>query len=58
MVNNCLVDMAGLYVNWANTFVFIILESTYKNPPFIKVAVSSDVVLVSNYHGFKGEAIT
>ena len=28
-------------------------ESTYKNPPFIKVAVFADVILVSNYHGCK-----
>ena len=32
-------------------------ESTYKNPPFIKVNIFSDVILVSNYHGCKGEAI-
>ena len=33
-------------------------ESTYKNkkPPFIKVGILSDVILVSNYHGCKGEA--
>ena len=35
-------------------------ESTYKMPPFIKVAIFSDVILilVSNYHGCKGEAIS
>ena len=32
-------------------------ETTYKKPPFIKVAIFSSVVLVSNYHGCKGEAI-
>ena len=34
-------------------------ESTYKNkkPPFIKVGILSDVILVSNYHGCKGEAV-
>ena len=30
-------------------------ESTYKKPPFIKVAIFSDVILVSNYHGCKEE---
>ena len=30
-------------------------RSTYKQPPFIKVAILSDVILVSNYHGCKGE---
>ena len=30
-------------------------ESTHKKPPFIKVAIFSDVILVSNYHGCKEE---
>ena len=29
-------------------------ESTYKKPLFIKVAIFSDVILVSKYHGCKG----
>ena len=29
----------------------------YKKPPFIKVAIFSDVILVSNYHGCKEEVI-
>ena len=32
-------------------------KTTYKKPPFIKVAIFSDIVLVSNYHGYKGETI-
>ena len=32
-------------------------KTTYKKPLFIKVAIFSDIVLVSNYHGYKGEAI-
>ena len=30
-------------------------ETTYKKPPFIKIAILYDLVLVSNYHGCKGE---
>ena len=35
------------------------LSGTLKSrkPPFIKVAIFSHVILVSNYHGCKGEAI-
>ena len=29
-------------------------ESTYKNPLFVKVAIFSDLILVSKYHGCKG----
>ena len=69
----------GLYINWANTSLFIIVgkhpslnlpikshlslrelflfKSTYKKPPFIKGAIFSDVILVSNHHGCKVEAI-
>ena len=32
-------------------------ESTYEKPPFIKVAISSDVILVSNYHACKEEVV-
>ena len=32
-------------------------ESTYKKQTFIKVAIFSDAILVSNHHSFKGEAI-
>ena len=32
-------------------------ESTYKKPPSIKVVYFSDVILVSKYHGCKGEAV-
>ena len=32
-------------------------ETTDKMPPFIKVAIFCDTVLVSNYHSCKGEAI-
>ena len=39
------------------TNYLFIFESTYKKPPFIKVAIFSDVILVSNYHGCKEEVI-
>ena len=39
------------------TNYLFIFESTYKKPPFIKVAIFSDVILVSNYHGCRREAI-
>ena len=61
-VNNFSVDWVGLYINWANTSLFIIHGkfptlnlATYKKPPFIKVAIISDVILVSNFHGYKGK---
>ena len=65
MVKNFSVDWVGLYTNWANTSLFIILRkfptinlATYKKPPFIKVAIISDMILVSNFHGCKGKAIS
>ena len=45
MVNIILVDYVGLYINWANNSLFIILA---KLAPFIKVAIFSDVTLVPN----------
>ena len=33
------------------------MVKSYKKPSFIKVAIFSDVILVLNYHGCKGEAI-
>ena len=33
------------------------LESTYKKAPFIQGGIFSDVILVSNYHGYKEEVI-
>ena len=63
MVNNFSVDLVGLYINWDKTSLFIIhgklptLKSTYKKPPFIRVAFFSDVILVPNYHGCKEEII-
>ena len=51
-------------MNWASTYLFIILrkcptlnQSIYQRPHFIKVAMFSDVILVSNYHGCKREAL-
>ena len=51
-------------MNWAITSLFIILrkcptlnQSIYQRPHFIKVAMFSDVILVSNYHGCKREAL-
>ena len=65
VVNHFSVDWVGLYINWANTSLFIILGkfptlnlATYKKPPFIKVAIISDVILVSNFHGYKGKTIS
>ena len=59
MVNNFSVEKVDLYINWGNTFLFIIsnFESTDKKPPFTKVAIFSDIVLVSNYHGCTGETL-
>ena len=61
MINNFSVDWLGLYINLANTIYHSYqtpnFESTYKEPPFIRLALFSDIVLVSNYHGCKGEAI-
>ena len=65
MKNNFSVDWVGLYINCASTSLFIILGkfpslnlATFKKPPFIKVAIISDVILVSNFDGCKGKAIT
>ena len=65
MVNNFSVDWVGVYINWANTSIFIILGkfltlnvATFKKPPFIKAVIISDVILVSNVHGWKGKAIS
>ena len=42
-----------MYHSWyASNF-----ESTNKTPPFTKVAIFSDVLLVSNYHGCKEEKV-
>ena len=61
MVNNFSVDWVGLYINWANTFLFIILDKLLTlNLPIkshLKVTIFSDVILVSNYHGCRGEVL-
>ena len=51
-------------MNWTITSLFIILrkcptlnQSIYQRPHFIKVAMFSDVTLVSNYRGCKREAL-
>ena len=58
MVNHFSVDQVDLYLNWTNTSLFIILGKlpTLNLPPFIKVAIFSDEILVLNYHGCKEEA--
>ena len=43
-----------LYLSFLVHFHF---ESTYKKPPFIRVAIFSDVNSISNHHGCKGETI-
>ena len=56
MENNFTVDKA-------NTFLFITLGKlptlnlSITNPPFIKVAIFSDAILVLSYYGCKGETI-
>ena len=61
MVNNFSVDYIGLCINWASTSLFIIfgklstLNLPIKSHPSFKVAIFSDVILVSNYHGCKEE---
>ena len=60
MVNNFSVDQAGSYINRANNYLFIIpfiYLYTSKKPPFLKFAIFSDVILVPNYRGCKGNAI-
>ena len=61
-INNFSVDYAGLYINWANTSLFIIpgtfstLKLPIKNHPSSRQLFFSDIVLVLNYHGCQGEA--
>ena len=43
--------------NWSKVHPIPLSSVTYKKPPFIKVAIFSDAILVSNYHGCKEEAI-
>ena len=62
MVKTFLVDLVGLYLNWAPTSLFIILGKlptlnlSIKSHPSL-VAFFSDVILVSCYHGYKEEVI-
>ena len=62
MVKTFLVDFVGLYLNWAPTSLFIILGKlptlnlSIKSHPSL-VAIFSDVILVSCYHGYKEEVI-
>ena len=63
MVSNFSTDYIGLYINWAKTYLFIILGKL----PTLNLRIKShtslrslnffDEILVSNYHGCKGEAI-
>ena len=61
MVNNFSIDYVGLYINWTNTSLFIILGKLstlnlpIEKPSFIKVASFAAVISVSNYHGCKEE---
>ena len=60
---NFSVAYASLYINWTNTSLFIIpgtlptLKLPIKVLPSSRYLFISDVVLVSNYHGCKGETI-
>ena len=62
-INNFSVDYASLYINWANTSFFIIpvtlrtLKLPIKSHSSSKQQFFTDIVLVSNYYGCKGEAI-
>ena len=57
-VKNFSVDYAGLYISWATTSLFIIPDTILiKKSPFIKEAIFSDAILVSNYHVYKEEKI-
>ena len=62
-INNFSVDYAGLYINWANTSLFIIqgtlpaLKIPIKSHPSSRQLFFSDAVSVSNYHGCIGEAL-
>ena len=57
------VDYTSLHLNSANTCLLIIagtpstLELLIKSHPSSRLQFFSDVVLVSNYHGYKGEEI-
>ena len=53
MVNNFSVDKVGLYINWANIYLFIILDKLQT----LNLPIFSDEILVSNYHSCKGETI-
>ena len=61
-MNNFSVDYADLYINWANTSLFVIpgtlptLNLHLKSQPLSRKLFFSDAVLASNYYGFKGEA--
>ena len=63
MVNNFSVDKVGSYINWDNNCLFIILGKLptlnlpIKSHPSFKFAIFSNVILVPNYYGCKGEAI-
>ena len=45
----------GLTLNFFYSWYISNFQTTYKKPPFIKAAIFSDIVLVSNYHGCKTE---
>ena len=53
MVNNFSVDKVSLYINWANIYLFIILDKLQT----LNLPIFSDEILVSNYHSCKGETI-
>ena len=63
MVNNFSVDHVGLNINWANTSLCIIfnklptLNLPIKSYPSLRWLFFSNVILVSNYHGYKEESI-
>ena len=49
------------FFSWLGRFIYKLgysnFESTYKKPPFIKVVIFSDVILVSSYPGCKEESL-
>ena len=64
MINNFSVDQVGLYTNWVNTSLCIILGKlpslnlSIKSHPSLRWLFFSDVIiLVPNYNGCKEEAI-
>ena len=63
IVNNFSVDQVGLYINRSNTSLSIILDKLptlnlpIKSHTSLRQLFFSDVILVSNYHGCKGESI-